>query len=193
MSYKDLNASLKQIVDGFGYEISPEKMSLCTSDLEYYKTHRDEFQEHYGLKITTDVPQRGGLHIYIKAGRKCLGLTLEKDPVCCGVGYIWGFKEGGFDGAELKALMDCIMQYVTIHRISGGGKNQRFLINMIEAGRGSDWPAGTKIEPAKDPQMLYNGLYEYFKKTCVSINEMLWPNENSHNIIHHMELVFPKL
>ncbi len=194
-AYPGLHKILTGLVKEHCQEPKPETSLNLSSDIrQYYLHHLEEFRQRYPVKISVDaVAGRTGVRVYIHNGTQHLGLSLEKDPVCCGVGYIFGFREGGFSEAEVKLFMDAILNWVTINLGCGGGKNRRFMINMIETGRYSQGNAGSEIKPLSSYTIRYQMLYDYFKKSCISMNEMLWPNENSHNIIHHIELVFPKL
>ena len=73
--------------------------------------------------------------------------------------------------------------------------NKRLIISMVEIGRWS-WAANyhgdlrlVDIPKVEEPTMQHKPLYECFMKYCAKVNDRLWFNKNSNNIIHDMEVI----
>lgn len=187
--------ALLKIISGFDIPKTVEEIFTVSSDLEYYKDHPATFDQDYGARatITTNAGSRGS-RFDVRVGRSRLYFNVESDPVCCGVGYIYGFATQNFPDEQIKIIMDYCLRYTSEQLGYGGGlKNRRFLINMVETRRNATRDPSATVEPVEAPHMIYSQLYEYFIKNATKVSTMLMPNANSGNIIHHMELVFPPL
>lgn len=161
--------------------------------VEYYKKFPAEFKNSYGQRVSCELAHGNRAYsIQIRSGKKSLRLCLERDPKCCGIGYIHTFSTAGFTQEVFEILLDAVLSYNSNEWQMDASRNHRLIINMIETGSQSrrSFIPTEHYDPLPDQEMMYNEFYVYFKKKCKKINEMLMPNANSGNIIHHMELLF---
>lgn len=122
-----------------------------------------------------------------------LGFSLSIYPHCCGMMQLNGFSHcleyrqlPIINQEEMEELMG---QFINIYRTGDDYRLVRIMMNMVEAGRGSQGRNDLKeVKPIENPEILYKGFWTWAHKQT-RVRDMLMVNGNSGNILHHMEVI----
>src|SRR5215213_5320459 len=109
----DPDISVKDFFEG------PYCEAWCSDDRDYYINYysKDGMREQFKRDFLTPASValdagRGCYRISFGPGRQRCSFSIEGDPVCCGVSYIYGFSiSDKFDPVLLKEAFDIILPW----------------------------------------------------------------------------------
>jgi hypothetical protein len=127
---------------------------------------------------------------------------MQRYPACCGAYMLYAFS----GEASAECWRDLLFWIVDLLGVNPEGdeydddgdesvdmfmNNKRLIINMVEHRR--NLPEGDRrlmdFPLIEDPKMEYQNLYDCFTKYCAKVNDRLYYNVNTGNIIHDMEVI----
>lgn len=128
--------------------------------------------------------------------------NMERYPACCGAYMMYAF--GGNASSECwRDLLFWIVDELGINPEQDDDEddyddsvdmymnNKRLIINMVE--RRPYLPEGDRrlmdFPPIENPKMEYQNLYDCFTKYCAKVNDRIFYNVNTGNLIHDMEVI----
>ncbi len=158
----------------------------ATSDI-----YRNSCQNYWknGAKVVVG-PQGSGQHVTITAfGNNFLRFYVDSVAACCAMSFIHSFlchvplvlPQEKFD-VLMAAILDQLRADYDLP------KSHRYILNMVEQRGGGVNPVEV-VQPVPAPMMKYPQFYHYFHKHSKKVSTMLMRNENTGNVIHHMEVI----